>query len=132
MTDLLCPTCKDDDCVESRRIDECSACGWVQVVTLDRECVPHDSFTCWCGEKCTHKPQAEAGKPFVANCTGWCPKCKSKITYDSKCEDCDKPADPVEESIGSIVENNYKMNHIGLEKCLRELVSLARSTPPRE
>jgi hypothetical protein len=78
------------------------------------------------------KPQAEAGNPFVANCTGWCPKCNSKITYDSKCEDCDNPVEGCIKDILWNYKNVAEEPENIFEHYLRELVSLARSTPPRE
>lgn len=62
---IQCPTCKDDDCVESERIDRCSACGWMQVVSLpsdvqkrEWECMCNHNEFCNVEHKC-HQPQRD-------------------------------------------------------------------------
>lgn len=70
MTSILenepqCPVCKDSDCVESVRHDNCTACGWAQFTPIESpshfqlseklKCL--HAKKCNCDECCKHCPQ---------------------------------------------------------------------------
>ena len=84
-------------------------------------------------ESCRRKPQPEAGKMFIPS---------EQVKSDYEREQMhkalfDKPADPVEEKIKDFCTDLAACNFDGFLAAkvparLRELVSLARSTPPRE
>jgi len=73
MTDnllVICPLCKSDDCVDSVRCDNCTACGWVQQVPIsafqpEREKKHEHFWKCDCGI-------AQFTKPIPAPLLGYC------------------------------------------------------------
>lgn len=75
---------------------------------------------CEC-ELCTPKPK----EPFIANCTGLCPKCKL-LTVSGECRVCDTLPAEVEEKIKRILFYSCEHVPIDLGKDLRELAHLAR------
>lgn len=110
---VRCPTCKDNDCVESERIDRCSACGWMQVVPLEskptHEPEKNQRQICLCGV-----PEAN-GNHTPMGCT------QNQNVFN--------PKDEVEEKIEAVAQlafPNMKNTKEVFIPYLRELVELAR------
>lgn len=56
---------------------------------IKRKPLTCDDVGCKCSEE-KGDPVNER-KEFVANCTGWCPKCRDTLTVSGVCQKCDKP-----------------------------------------
>lgn len=122
---VKCPTCKDDDCVESERTDRCSACGWIQIVPLEStrfQAQEHpDRRSGCCGINQDHFTATEKKE-----CDG---KCCSHLFDYCHCH-CHQPppSEKVERQIDFIIDAPSMMaeDTTWMRKQLRELVELAR------
>lgn len=113
--EIKCPTCKDSDCVESVRHDNCTACGWAQFTPLDQPAKSCPDKLCNEAGYCRgHKP-ADSGK---------CAICGSKA---HRKHDSDKAVDEyIEELFANNLEFRYRAWVSRAQ--MQELVALARGS----